>query len=106
MLPAFTAATGSLTDVHAVSGVTLSASSGAVPPPGGGWSYNGSAALHGSDTILNHAATHQRGTVIYPRAVSTANLSVDLQRPDRRRDRRQRHGVRPAEPGHEHQCRR
>ena len=75
VLPAFTAATGSLTDVHSVTGVSLSASTGVLPPPGGGWSYNG-AALHGSDTYLTHVATHQKGAVIYPRPVSTASISA------------------------------
>jgi hypothetical protein len=75
VMPAFTAATGSATDVHAVSGVAMSAGIGPVPPPGGGWSYNGTA-LRGSDTWLTHAAVNQRGTVIYPRAVSTANISA------------------------------
>jgi hypothetical protein len=75
VMPAFTASTGAETDVHAVSGVSLAAGIGAVPPPGGGWSYNG-AAMSKSDTYLTHAAANQRGAVIYPRPVSTTNLSV------------------------------
>jgi hypothetical protein len=75
VMPAFTAATGTGTDVHAVSGVAVSAGSGPLPPPGGGWSFNG-VALRGSDTYLTHAAVDQKGTVIYPRAVSTANISA------------------------------
>jgi hypothetical protein len=75
VMPAFTASTGAKTDVHSVSGVSLSTGSGAIPPPGGGWSYN-AAALRGSDTYLTHAAKDQRGAVIYPRAVSTSNISA------------------------------
>ena len=72
VLPAFTASTSALTDAHAVSGVSIQASTGPVPPPGGGWSFNGSAVMSGSDVDLTRAAANQAGTVIYPRAVSTA----------------------------------
>jgi hypothetical protein len=73
-LAAFTAATGTGAAVQAVTGVSVSSTIGAVPPPGGGWSYNGSAVLSGSDTDLTRAVAHQAGSVIYPRAVSTASL--------------------------------
>ena len=52
----------------------------------------------GSDTDLTQAVVNQAGTVIYPRAVSTANDHGDLQRPDRRRHRGQRDDLRAAQP--------
>jgi len=76
VLPAFTAASGGLNDIHAVSGVAISApgSGGSLPAPGGGWSFNGSAAMAGAATTLTNAVANQAGTVIYPTAVHTASL--------------------------------
>jgi hypothetical protein len=79
VLPAFTAATSSDDDLHAVSRVSLTASTGAIPPPGGGWSYNGSAVMSGADTQLTPAAPSKAGTVIYPRAVSTSSVTATFQ---------------------------
>jgi hypothetical protein len=79
VLPAFTAATSNSDDLHAVSKVALTASTGAIPPPGGGWSYNGTAALTGADTQLTPATAAVAGTVIYPRAVSTASVTATFQ---------------------------
>jgi len=79
VLPAFTAATSTDDYLHAVSGVSLTASTGAISPPGGGWSYNGSAVMSGSDTTLTHATALQAGTVIYPRAVSTSSVTASFQ---------------------------
>jgi Bacterial lectin/Abnormal spindle-like microcephaly-assoc'd, ASPM-SPD-2-Hydin/PQQ-like domain len=78
VLPAFTAATGGLTDVHTVRGVTITPSSGPLPPPGGGWSFNGSAAMSGSDTALTRAVTNQAGSVVYPTPVVTNGLQVEF----------------------------
>jgi hypothetical protein len=72
VLPAFTAANGAATDVHAVSGVTITSASGALPSPGGGWWFNGTAAMSGSDTGLTPLFTYKSGSVVYPRAVSTS----------------------------------
>lgn len=76
VLPLFTAGTGATTaEAHVVSSVALSSPAGAVPPPGGGWSYNRSAQMSGSDTDLTPATTNQAGTVIYPRAIATTATS-------------------------------
>jgi hypothetical protein len=74
VMPAFTAATGTLDDVHAVSAVRVWSGTAAVPPPGGGWSYNGSAQMSGADTALTLAAANQAGSVVYPRLVTTNGL--------------------------------
>jgi Abnormal spindle-like microcephaly-assoc'd, ASPM-SPD-2-Hydin/PQQ-like domain len=76
MLAAFTGGTGGLYDNHDVSGVSVSSGSTVVPPPGGGWSYNGSAAMSGSDTRLTQAANGQDGSVVYPVPVLTNGLQV------------------------------
>ncbi|HEX6520378.1 MAG TPA: hypothetical protein VF070_10280, partial [Streptosporangiaceae bacterium] len=76
VLAAFTGATGGLTDVHAVSGVSVSSGTVKLPPPGGGWSYNGSTVMAGPDTRLTNAATGQAGSVVYPAAVAPNGLRV------------------------------
>jgi len=79
VLPAFTAATSTDDYLHAVSGVSVTASTGTISPPGGGWSYNGTSAMSGSDTVLTHATALAAGTVIYPRAVLTAAVTASFQ---------------------------
>jgi predicted lipoprotein with Yx(FWY)xxD motif len=76
VLAAFTGATGGLTDVHAVSGVSVSSGTVKLPPPGGGWSYNGSAVMAGSDTRLTNAVNSQAGSVVYPVPVASNGLRV------------------------------
>jgi Abnormal spindle-like microcephaly-assoc'd, ASPM-SPD-2-Hydin/PQQ-like domain/Bacterial lectin len=76
VLPAFTAAAGSLAGLHEVSGVSVSAGAVTIPAPGGGWSFNGTADLAGSATMLTRAVPEQAGTVVYPRAVSTGALTA------------------------------
>jgi hypothetical protein len=84
VLPAFTGATGGLTDVHDVSAVSLSAAgtgssaATALPQPGGGWSYNGSAVMAGSDTLLTKAVAGQDGSVVYPVPVLTSGLHAEF----------------------------
>lgn len=78
VLAAFTAGTSNADDVHAISKVSVVNGLGSVPPPGGGWSYNGSALMSGSDTDLTELAADQRGTVIYPRAVATSSLTAQF----------------------------
>lgn len=63
VLPAFTAGTGRSYANHVISGVTISSGSTSVPPPGGGWSYNGSAGMSGSDTALTPVAPDLAGSV-------------------------------------------
>jgi predicted lipoprotein with Yx(FWY)xxD motif len=76
VLAAFTGATGGLTDVHAVSGVSVSSGTVKLAPPGGGWSYNGSAVMAGSDTRLTNAVNSQAGSVVYPVPVASNGLRV------------------------------
>jgi hypothetical protein len=47
-----------------------------LPPPGGGWSYNGAAGLAGTATTLTQSVPDEAGSVVYPRAVSTASFSA------------------------------
>jgi predicted lipoprotein with Yx(FWY)xxD motif len=76
VLAAFTGATGGRTDVHAVSGVSVSSGPAKLPPPGGGWSYNGSAVMNGSGTRLTNAVNGQTGSVVYPAPVAANGLRV------------------------------
>jgi outer membrane protein assembly factor BamB len=76
VLLAFTGATGGLTDRHTVLAASITAGGHAVPPPGGGWSYNGSAGLSGSDSVLTGAVRNQAGSVVYPVAERTSWLKV------------------------------
>jgi HYDIN/CFA65/VesB family protein len=78
VLAAFTGACGGLNDIHAVSGVAITApgSGGRLPTPGGGWSFNGKAAMTGAATTLTQAVANQAGAVLYPHAVSTASFSA------------------------------
>lgn len=66
VLPAFTAATGALTDDHMVGAAVISSGGANLPAPGGGWSYNGTSALSGPDTLLTRAGHDQPGTVTSP----------------------------------------
>jgi hypothetical protein len=78
VLAAFTSATGGLDDVHAVRNVTISAGGTSLPPPGGGWSYNGSATMSGSGTDLTQAVKSQNGSVVYPTPVLTNGLQAQF----------------------------
>jgi hypothetical protein len=76
VLPAFTGATGTLTDNHIVSSVSISANGTSLPPPGGGWSYNGAATMVGAASRLTPTSSNQAGTVIDPTAISPANFEA------------------------------
>jgi hypothetical protein len=78
VMPAFTAGTSTIDDVHAINRVSITSSLGAIPAPGGGWSYNGSAVISGSDVHLTNAVAQQAGAVIYPQAVPTASITADF----------------------------
>jgi hypothetical protein len=78
VLAAFTGGTGGLYDVHAVSGVSITSGTTRLPTPGGGWSYNGAAAMSGSDTRLTQALNSQDGSVVYPMPVVTSGLRVQF----------------------------
>ncbi len=74
VLVAFTGGTGGLNDDHDVSGVAIHSGAWRPPPPGGGWSYNGSAVMAGPDTRLTSAAKSQAGSVVYPVPVASNGL--------------------------------
>jgi hypothetical protein len=78
VLATFSGGTGGLDDVHAVRGVSITDGGTTLPPPGGGWSYNGAAGMSGADTTLTHAVQNQRGSVVYPAAVTTNGLRVQF----------------------------
>ena len=75
-LAAFTAGTGSRNDNHDVYGVKISSGAVRVPTPGGGWAYNGSAVMAGSDTRLTGLVIRQAGSVVYPFPVASNGLRV------------------------------
>ncbi|MDA8322034.1 MAG: hypothetical protein M0030_19795, partial [Actinomycetota bacterium] len=78
VLVAFTGANGTATDNHVITTGSFTGGGAPIPPPGGGWSYNGSAALAGSQTFLTKAVANQAGTVVYPVPVQTAGLTVTV----------------------------
>jgi hypothetical protein len=82
VLLAFTGATGNATDTHTVSGAAVTVSGDQVPPPGGGWSFNGAAGMAGSDTELTQAVAGQAGaavsTATYPAAGLHAQFDAQL----------------------------
>ena len=76
VLLAFTGATGGATDQHTVSGISITAGGGPVPPPGGGWSYNAAAGMSGSDSVLTPATKTMAGSVVYPAPLTVSGLSA------------------------------
>jgi Abnormal spindle-like microcephaly-assoc'd, ASPM-SPD-2-Hydin/PQQ-like domain len=76
VLAAFTGGTGGLTDNHIVTQASITAGGNPVPPPGGGWTYNGTAFMSGSGNVLTPAAANKAGSVVYPTPVNTAGLQV------------------------------
>ncbi len=75
---AFTGGTGGSAGSQAVTGVAVSAGSQALPAPGGGWSFNGTAQMSGSSSELTRAARDEAGSVVYPAAVPTSGLTVSF----------------------------
>jgi hypothetical protein len=78
ILPAFTAATGGLTDNHVVSNVNIASGSTLLPQPGTGWRINGSAATSGSGVVLTPATQQQSGSALYSQPVKTSGLSASF----------------------------
>jgi hypothetical protein len=72
----FSGSTGPARAVQSLSSVTIKARGQAVPPPGGGWSFNGSALMSGSAAELTKAAPKEAGSAVYPVAVPTSGLRV------------------------------
>jgi hypothetical protein len=78
VLVAFTGSTAIKTDVHTVSGVAITAGGSTLPPPGGGWSFNQTANMAGSDTKLTPLTANVAGCVVYPVPVPTAGLQAQF----------------------------
>jgi hypothetical protein len=78
VLVGFTAGTGTGTDDHIVTGVKITANGHPIPPPGGGWTYNGSAGVSGSDTVLTSTVQNQAGSVVYSTPVQASGLRVSF----------------------------
>jgi hypothetical protein len=78
VLVGFTGATGAAYEQHAVTTAAINAGGTALPAPGGGWSYNGSATMSGSDTDLTQAVNSQNGSVVYPNPVLTNGLQAQF----------------------------
>jgi hypothetical protein len=78
VLAGFTGSTATVTDVHTVSGVAITAGGNALPPPGGGWSFNQAAGMAYSDVKLTPLVTNKAGSVVYPAPVPTAGLQVQF----------------------------
>lgn len=79
-LVGFTAGTdGSNDDNQSISDVNVNNQS--IPPPGGGWNYNGDASMNGSDNQLTPAVASEAGSIVFPNPVKTIGLdaSFDLQ---------------------------
>jgi hypothetical protein len=76
VLVAFTGGTGSLNDNHIVTQANITAGGNPIPPPGGGWTYNGTAFMSGSDNVLTQAVASEAGSIVYPTPVKTAGLQV------------------------------
>jgi hypothetical protein len=76
VLVAFTGATGSSAGSQTVTAASVRMASGALPPPGGGWSFNAAARMVGGSAALTPARKNEAGTVIYPHAVPTDGLAV------------------------------
>jgi hypothetical protein len=72
----FTGATGQSPGSQRVSSVTVNTGGSTLPVPGGGWSFNGTAAMAGAASVLTPAAKHLAGSVVYPVALPTAGLNL------------------------------
>jgi hypothetical protein len=78
VLPAFSGSTGGWTDQHAVSNVSVTSGSSALPPPGSGWRFNGSAALNGPNLVLTPAQMQKAGSALYSDPVNTNGLTASF----------------------------
>ncbi|HEV7897610.1 MAG TPA: choice-of-anchor D domain-containing protein [Planosporangium sp.] len=78
VLPAFTGGTGGRNDQHAVSNVSVTSGSTALPRPGTGWRFNGSAAQNGAEVVLTPAQVNKAGSVLYTDPVTTDGLTASF----------------------------
>jgi hypothetical protein len=74
----FSASTGGVTDVHAITDAQIVTGRTAMSPPPGGWTHNGSATISGGRIQLTAAANGQTGTGIFGAAVPTARLEAEF----------------------------
>jgi hypothetical protein len=56
--------------------MTIKAGTAALPSPGGGWSFNGSATMSGSAAVLTGTARDETGSVVYPVPQPTSGLHL------------------------------
>ena len=77
-LVGFSAGTGALTDVHAITDAQVVSGRTAMPVPATGWSLNGSTTLSGGTVQLTAAVAGQAGTAIYATPVPTAHLQANF----------------------------
>jgi putative pyrroloquinoline-quinone binding quinoprotein/ASPM-SPD-2-Hydin domain-containing protein/putative pyrroloquinoline-quinone-binding quinoprotein len=75
-LIAFTGATGGSAGSQIVTDASVRTAAGALPPPGGGWSFNAAASMVAGAAALTPARKNDAGTVIYPSAVPTDGLTA------------------------------
>jgi len=78
VLPAFTAGTGSTTDIHQVSEVSITSGTTALAAPGTGWRFNGTAVADGSQAVLTPAQTNKAGAALYEAPVRTNGLTASF----------------------------
>jgi hypothetical protein len=74
----FTASTGTGTDRHAVSQVSIRSGDTPLPAPGTGWRFNGAATLHTSEAVLTPDQPSVAGTVLYSDPVRTDGLRASF----------------------------
>jgi hypothetical protein len=75
-LVSLTGSTGGAAGSQTASGVLVSAGGQALPPPGGGWSFNAAAGMSRSAALLTGTSRSAAGSVVYPVAVPTTGLKV------------------------------
>jgi hypothetical protein len=78
VLPAFTGATGGLTDQHTVRAVAISSGGTGLVAPDDGWRFNGSAAVNGPSVVLTPAQNNLAGSALYARPVATNGLTASF----------------------------
>jgi hypothetical protein len=78
VLPGFTASTGTATDRHVVSAVAITSGATALPSPGTGWWFNGSAVMNGPEVVLTPAQQQLAGSAIYGSPVRTDGLTASF----------------------------
>jgi hypothetical protein len=78
VLAAFTGSTGGSNDQHTASNVSIASGSTALPAPGSGWRFNGSAAVNGPNLVLTPAQMQKAGAALYSDPVITTGLTASF----------------------------